>query len=215
MVMPFKYSCFISYSGSRNRILESFVTGFGELLSREISLYREGPVFWDRQRLESGEPGAGERQTAKAICQSVCMVPVLTPLYFRSKYCMREYVAMKMLERQRLSMLPERGGTGLIIPIILRGAGLLPPEITKHRQYFDFSNFVLSDAQIDRDPVYHIHIQKIADYVSKLYDAFENLPGDVSGDCSKFKLPDENELEGWLEGVAPNAAPSVPSFPSF
>lgn len=211
--MPLKYSCFISYSGSKNRILESFITSLGESLSREIALYFEPPpVFWDRRRLESGEPWAGERKTATTICQSVCMVPVLTPLYFRSKYCMREYVAMKMLERQRLSLLREHGGTGLIIPVVLRGASLLPPEITNHRQYFDFSRFLLTDAEFDKDPVYHVNIQKIADYVAKLYNAFRELSEDVSKGCSEFKLPDEKELDKWLDGVAPDADPPFPSF---
>jgi hypothetical protein len=210
--MPFKYSCFISYSGSKNRILEGFVTGFGESLSREVALYCDVPVFWDRQRLESGEPWAGGRKLAAAICQSVCMVPILTPLYFRSTYCMKEYVAMKMLEQRRRPALPGGGNTGLIIPIVLRGTGLLPPEITKHRQYFDFSNFLLSDTEIDKNPVYHVNIQKIAAYVSKLYESFKSLPDDPSEHCSEFELPKESQLDEWLDGVNPDAGPSFPSF---
>ena len=98
---------------------------------------------------------------------------------------------------------------GLIIPIVFRGERYVPDEIRQHRRYYSFEEFQLSDVEISRHPNYAPKIREIAEYITDRYKALSLLPNDVCRVCSEFKLPSEDEIKLWLDGVVGAVTPFV------
>src|SRR5262249_35583701 len=141
----FKYSCFISYRHGQRQVAERILSELYESLSGEIELWLSEEVYLDRQRLKGGD--YFEEGLSQALCHSVCMIVLYTPVYFdrHHLYCAREYKAMENLERDRLHSLGTQSLSthGLIIPIICRGKEYLPHEIASTRHYYDFEKYYL------------------------------------------------------------------------
>lgn len=203
--MSFQYSCFISYRhpGPNNKLGERIVEDLYNALSNELGLNLNSPVYLDKERLQGGS--FYNEALAKSLCRSVCMIVVFTPTYFSKEnpYCSREYKAMERLEATRLSLLPtEDRQNGLIIPIVFRGGKYLPSEISQRRQYYNFEQFLLSDAEMSRHPDYAAKIKQIGDYVTERFMTFSALNIDPCTDCDNCLLPSEDEIKQWLEGIA-------------
>ncbi len=118
----FKYACFISYSHGEEALVKNFIDQFKAALKAYLEPWMDEEVFVDVDRLKAGFKY--NEALAEAICQSVCMIVVYSPVYERRPYCGREYEAMERLEKQRLAHLAGAAGAGfngLIIPVVLRG----------------------------------------------------------------------------------------------
>lgn len=209
--MPFKYSCFISYQHSNYELVENFVNEIHRALSKELELYTDLPVYLDKARLVGGESWG--LVLATPLCESVCMIPVLTPTYFSQKntYCAREYLAMESLEKERIRLLPaDRRQARMILPVILRGAARLPKEIMS-RQYLDLSDYLLVDGELSRRPAYYSRISGLAHSISELYEMLRGLPEDPCRHCDEFALPGETEVIEWVRSLSITR----PSFPGM
>jgi hypothetical protein len=200
----FKHTCFLSYRHGQHSIKQRFIREFHQALSGELALLRNENVYVDWDRLEGGD--FYNEALARALFESVCMVVVYQGNYFdlEHTFCAREYRAMCDLETQRLELLPNREGRdhGLIIPVILRGANAIPPEITSRRQYHDFSKFMLIDEELERHPLYAPRIRQIGDYIHERCSLLEGAPIPENGGDT-FRLPEEEAIEPWLKGIAP------------
>lgn len=199
--MPLQYSCFISYRHDQEDIVKELVTS----LRTELRRWLELDVFLDEERLKGGD--FFNRELAKALCESVCMIVVFTPTYFSKNhsYCAREYKAMEDLEIQRLSSLgyPVNRQHGLIIPIVYRGEKNLPSAISSNRQFYDFEVFQLSGKANLRNRKYAEKIRDIAEYVQKRCQELLALPDDPCDRCDAFEFPEDNTITDWLEGMLP------------
>lgn len=210
--MPFKYSCFISYRHGQNRLTERIINDLSEALSAELAAYFDKEIFLDRERLKGGT--FFNEQLACAICESVCLIVVYTPVYFSAEhiYCTREYRAMEKLEAVRLQALklPADRQNGLIIPIVFRGADELPSDIKTTRQYYDFQDFDPTEPEMIRSDKYYDQIRTIAKYI---YDRYKTLTRvkdlDPCTDCPNFMMPAEEEVKKWLDRLEINS----PAFP--
>ena len=100
MTAGFKYACFISYSHGEQELVKGFIDQFKAALKAYLEPWMEEEVYVDVDRLKAGFKY--NEALAKAICQSVCMVVVYSPVYERRSYCGREYEAMERLEIRRL-----------------------------------------------------------------------------------------------------------------
>src|ERR1700685_127336 len=140
---------------------------FYEALCGELELLRDQTAYVDWNRLNGGD--FFNVALEQALYESVCLIAIYQPNYFGTEhiYCAREYFAMQKLEDQRLALLPNAADRvhGLIIPVILRGEGAIPPEITNKREYEDFSRFMLVDEELAKNPHYAPKIKRIAEYV--------------------------------------------------
>jgi hypothetical protein len=109
---------------------------------------------------------------------------------------------MCALEGQRLALLPnaQERNHGLIIPVVLRGEGNLPPELTGLRHYEDFSRFMLMDEDLSKHPHYAPRIRHIANYINARCQSLDaaGVPFDGVG---AFRLPDEDETRQWIDGL--------------
>ena len=204
--MPFEYSCFISYRNAKQPLGEAFVDELEAALSSELELLTNKPVYVDKSRLQGGDRFNPALQ--EALCKSVCMLMVYTPMYFDpcGTYCAREYRAMVRLEQERFEMLGDAVDAthGLIIPVVFRGRKFLPKEISDHRHYHDFSDFLLIGEQMARHPTYAPQIKEIAAYIHDRCTALEQL-ADMYNDCTEFLFPSDADIREWLAEVAPPA----------
>lgn len=210
--MAFRYSCFISYRHGQRALIERIISDLYEALSAELELLLEEELFLDRDRLQGGD--FYNERLASALCKSVCMIVVFTPTYFSRThtYCSREYKAMEKLEEERfkrIGIASDRREHGLIIPIVFRGASELPGEVKKQRQFYDFTEFMLCDTEMSKNPKYAGEIRKIAAYIAERYREFSQCADEICGGCDEFELPSDEEISKWLGTVQG----SVAAFP--
>ena len=171
----------------------------GELQSRGAA------VYLDRTRLKGGD--FFNRELARALCESACMILVFLPGYFDSthSYCAREYRAMVQLEAARIARLkPEDQGRGFIIAIVFRSKEVVPPEIMEQREcYLEFEQFLLCDNAINQSPKYAPIVKAIADNVYQKYLLLRGLGEDICKSCNEFYFPKAEEIQDWLTTVLP------------
>lgn len=205
--MEFKHACFMSYRHGHFALMKAMADQVEEALNNELGLLisgNSGVLVWrDRNDLKPGDqldPGV-----ADALYHSVCMILLYSPTYFdvKNAYCAREFIAMKMLEEQRLTLLTEEKRLhGLIIPIILRGKDFLPAELGNQRIYCDISDFSLCERKISRNRKYDPEIKKIANYIHNRWLTLKDIESSIS-ESNSFKLPEENQIMDWLNHIVP------------
>jgi len=175
-----------------------FIEELREALEASLEPVLVEKVFIDEARLKPGY--LYNEVLASAICRSLCMVVVYSPIYERHPYCLREYRAMEILQEQRMEMLQSSLGrrAGLIVPILLRGkVADLPQKIKEHIHFCDFSKFTTASPKIRRNRAYVEKIELIAEYIYELYQDFEKVNCDPCRDCGIFSLPAESEVAPW------------------
>ena len=212
MSSGFKYACFISYSHGEQELVKGFIDQFKAALKAYLEPFMDEQVYVDVDRLKPGFKY--NEELAQAICQSVCMVVVYSPVYERRAYCGREYEAMERLETKRLALLSGTGARkGLIIPVVLRGFKQLPQRIQQGRQAIDFSHFTLATQEMSRNPDFVERIQQIAQQIYEHFTAFDSAHTDPCEECLGFSLPAAADVAPWRP-VPAAAAPWQPSFPN-
>jgi hypothetical protein len=205
--MSFEYTCFISYVHGQFRLTRTFIEQLKEALEGELEPLG-GSVYFDQDRLKPGFKF--NVNIARALCQSMSMVVVWTPSYELHPYCLREYTAMRMLERRRLKALTGDSDRGMIIPVLFRGdRDELPPAIRDHMQYADFSHFTLRRSDLAQDEEYAERIREIAAYLHQIHKACERAGVGAGPDCTRFKLPSESKVDRWR----PTPGPRASAFP--
>ena len=197
--MPIRYACFISYCHGQSELVKTFIEQLKNALKNCLDPYLDEEVYIDEERLQPGF--LYNEGLAKAICESICMIVVYSPKYERHSYCLREYHAMKRIEKERMRLLGAQAISerGMIIPIIFRGIEDLPPEIEKCVHYCDFSKFTLATIDLSSNPEYIKQIGDIAEYIHDYFKIFSKIDVDVCGDCNSFRLPYEEEIQPWRE----------------
>ena len=138
------------------------------------------------------------------------MVMIYQPNYFdlQHPYCAREYLAMEQLETRRRTAVGTPTHDGLIIPVIFRGLDTLSQEIIHHRQYEDFSSFLLHDADLLRHPHFSVRVSRMADYIYKQCGLYEGVPAEFSAPES-FRFPEEADAIEWMRKSV-KSAPVLP-----
>jgi hypothetical protein len=198
--MGFENSCFISYSNGQKEIIQGFIAQLQEALEAVLETYfKDYPVYLDTTRLQGGD--FYNQHIASALCRSVCMIAVLTPTYCRQSYCLREYVAMEELEKERFNKINKSQNLqhGLIIPIILRGLKYVPDIIKEERAYYDFSKFQLGNVKIIKNSNFRGQIEEIAERIYDFFLEFEELADSICTECGTFKLPSKDKVPELLE----------------
>jgi hypothetical protein len=194
--MAFKYSCFISYCHGQHDLIKGFIDQLKTALKGELDTLLDEQVFIDAERLKPGY--LYNEELARALCESVCMIVVYSPRYFRHDYCIREYQAMKQLEDRRRALLgKEAHGRGFIIPIVFRADADILARVREYRHYCDFSRFTLATQDMSRNPEYVDEIRKIAAVIYEQYMLFRNVATDPCAACLDFRLPAAGQIAAW------------------
>jgi TIR domain len=197
--MPqFQYSCFISYSHGEEELVRGFVAQFKAALKGELETLIDRKAFID----EDIHGGAfWEPKLAQALCHSVCMVLIYTPIYGQKDVCRREFEAMRDVEAWRQKLLQGGDPLGLIIPVVMRGFQRLPPPL-EPRQAFDFSKFTLADVQINRHPCFAEQVRKVAERIQAHFEQMQDLEDKACEHCQGFKLPPAPPTSAWRAAAA-------------
>jgi hypothetical protein len=216
--MPqFKYACFISYRGGdrqrQNSLIAQIAHTLREDLEEELQFFFEpemANIFLDDEGLQGGD--FLDAKIANALCHSVCMICLWTPIYFSEShpYCSREYKAMEELEELRFQKLQEESETppnpnsGLIIPIAIRSPQRIPDHIRTKRIYIDFQDLLrVEGGNLQKPETYYQSIPKLAGYIYDRYLELSQLEEPCAG-CSNFALPNEQDTVQWIQTVINN-----------
>ncbi len=207
--MGYSFACFISYKRPPRLVTPpnvlpgpqpkhlwlQFAEAFESQLKTFLNLHI--PVFRD-EYLRPGTEYPGE--FARNLCKSVCMVALVVPEYFESRWCRAEWEAMKSLESGRLGA----GKVGLIIPVICVGDRAALEPFFENRQGFDLAGIVSPARQLN-SVRNRAKIQSIADIINRYS---RSLTGPAM-DCDAFSLkmgPDEMKRDE----IAPRIAEPSP-----
>lgn len=176
--------CYLSYSSTQKKYIQPFIDGLYLAISElmfsgdEQNLILDlKPTYTSPERFKSSITAKEEKKIADDLCKSVCMILFYTPDYFSDseKLCLREYMGMKQLEKER--------NFSLIVPVIIRGSHYLPAEF-ESLPCFDFEKMLLHE-DVRKHPKFNTSLQKLAKYIIKRYTEIF----DIQVDCSRFKLP--------------------------
>ena len=173
----FEHACFISYkhppaNAPDAHFYREFVRVFKDRL--EYYLPTKIRTYID----EDADIGSSyPMELSRKLCNSVCMVAVLTPEYPDSSWCDAEWKAMELWESRRLG--PNQ--KGLIIPVVSRG------DVRQWEAYFkrkpvdlrvDLPRVQLKTVKNSRK------IHEIAQVIQTLF----NKVKDPCEDCAVFQL---------------------------
>jgi hypothetical protein len=200
--MPLRNACFLSYRHGQYDLMREFIEDFHSALQAELEpMLGPASVFVDRTRMQAGQLVTDA--LARNLYESATFVMIYTPTYFArdNTYCAREFHAMEKLERARLAAFetPDVHSCGLIIPVVLRGAGHLPEEIRNLRQYYDFQSFQLGERRLSRHQRFKTKIRELAGYVCDRFHELQQLPEHYFNQPNEFCLPAEHEIQPILE----------------
>lgn len=191
--MSFTHSCFISYKSSDDELTKKFIKELAEALDIATGQYLDGQKsYYDAARLQPGYQF--NAALANALVASTCMIAILSPRYFGSDYCYREYLGMQWIERQR------RQATGnppndksLIIPLLFRGKkDDIPAELREHIHFqplpYGMSNLTLA---LKYDPNLAPIVEQLGLLIFEHYQSYAGDAARLAIDCCKdFSLPD-------------------------
>lgn len=207
--MSFQYACFISYCHSAKEKTVKFIEQFVDALENSLDQRLGQGVYIDRERLQAGYKF--NIAIAGALRQSICMVAILSPEYYRSEYCQREYAAMERIESKRRADLgippPDKG---LVLPLLVWGTEGEVPQAIRSKLHYVKMPFGLINlrSEIKYDPNLIPIVDKVGDLICEHHKRFAdgNRCQEAVDCCAGIDLPDLTEVEPWQQGVASQQA---------
>ncbi len=131
----YQYDVFLSYSNTpdvRDWVLNHFYPNFCPALRQALG-GRDERVFIDREGVKTGQHWP--QRLRQAIRDSVCLVPVWSPVYFQSNWCWSEWKSFcKREEVLGLNLDTET----LVVPVVHNDKEWFPAE-AREVQWHDFS----------------------------------------------------------------------------
>ena len=181
----FRYSCFISYPGlpgQQGQCLREFAEQIYDALSYELGGAADLPIYFDRYHMQETP------ELAQALCESVCMILVLSPKSFKSDapLCAREFKTMESLERMRLEAICAEDDLSLIIPVHPYDRDITPVDTVGGRPLFGFEGRRLGNLR--SQPKYLDQIRKIARHIYICCQALEERSDEFCSDCADQTL---------------------------
>jgi hypothetical protein len=128
MPQDYAYDIFISYrhkGPAYSWVTEYFHPLLEQWLPESVPVEYDVKIFIDSQIETGAEWPAKLRQ---ALRTSRCLLPILSPEYFRSKWCQAELQTMRQRE-QVLGLRTEENSSGLIYAVVFASPDLLPAEV--------------------------------------------------------------------------------------
>lgn len=132
--MAYQYDVFISYKN--HHVTNPWVTKFEEKLRYWLTQElggNEPEIFFDKESIETGS--VWPKRLKDSVKASKCLLCIWTPEYFRSKWCLSEWLSFE----ERIIYL-ENTPQPIILPICFHD-GEHYPEQAKQRQSFDVRNY--------------------------------------------------------------------------
>lgn len=143
--MAYEYDIFISYKN--NDQTNAWVVNFEKKLKFWLTQELGGippKIFFDSTAIQTGD--SWPQKLENGIRQSKCLVCIWTPEYFRSEWCISEWMSFEARER---NLNIDR----LILPLRFHDGDFYPEE-AKRRQSQDISNYSSTSARFWETDLY-------------------------------------------------------------
>jgi len=160
--MAYKYDVFISYRRPTKRWVSKYFKRLIEHYLPEALDGRPVQIFFDENDIHTGD--AWENRLKKALSESKCLVPVLTPSYFTSSWCTKEFAVMEN-RSQKLGFQTVQNPGGLIVPITINKGTSYPRKI-QAIQALPCYDYYMSRGDLDKMRFWQDFEQIIADWIS-------------------------------------------------
>lgn len=157
--MAYNYDVFISYRRPTKRWVSKYFKRLIEHYLPEALDGRPVRIFFDENDIHTGD--AWENRLKKALSESKCLVPVLTPSYFTSNWCTKEFAVMENRSLKHGFHTVQAPG-GLIVPITINQGKFYPLKI----QALPCYEYYMSRGDLDKMSFWEDFERKIADWIS-------------------------------------------------
>ncbi|WP_141997432.1 TIR domain-containing protein [Amycolatopsis cihanbeyliensis] len=168
----YEFDVFISYShiGSASKwLVNNFYPKFQDCLADQIAPAPK--VFVDRT-MHRGV--AWPEKLATVLLRSKILIPVLTPPYFESAWCMAEW--RSMCEREKVLGIADSGRPqGLIYPILYSDSDNFPEE-GKMRSWWDFKDVATPEPVFQESPDWLNFHRKVTEFARDLVELLQQVP---------------------------------------
>lgn len=175
MPQDYEYDIFISYrrqGPALSWVKEYFHPMLEQWLPEHVPSTYEPKIFIDSQ-IETGEEWPAKLR--HALKTSRCVLPVLSPEYFRSNWCKAELASMRNREAA-LQMRTEQNSGGLIYAAIFASPDLLPDDVRKHIQYIDLSAWATNQANFRESKRFETFEEKVKLICQELWKMIQRAP---------------------------------------
>lgn len=167
----YRYHVFLSYKRARRENgrardddVEIWVKAYFEPeLQRKLTnaLDESAQIFYDSFEIRTGDEW--QRTICTALRSSCCVVPVWSPLYFRSPWCVSEWCTFR------------RRGQGLVLPVTWQTQPRLPPA-ARAVQYRDFSQYTYTAPSFPQSPKYLDFEDVVKEFAGDVARAIQRAP---------------------------------------
>jgi hypothetical protein len=205
MADAYTYDVFISYKRSPaqpgrsnqqrgsigNWVHDCFYGPFCAFLEGELGYVPE--VFIDELDIAPGD--IWPDRLKQSLACSRCLVPVLSPSYFASSWCVAEY--NMMAKRETRLGIPLAGTShGLILPVTVSDGDGFPP-LVRARQAFDCRDFLsTAPTTFKNTSDFIVFEQQMRDWLRMVAPIIQQVPA-----WSHDHLADGDQLDGPIETV--------------
>jgi hypothetical protein len=227
VVRTYEYDVFVSYrrGGVVDEWVRRFVADLGDWLS--AVLVAPPKIFLDEANLQVGSNWNDELELG--LLRSKLLVAVLTPAYFASPSCSREWSTFEAREK--------RDGPSLILPVLLRGQiDGLPKRVASRQLLRAPEDALVGVARNAHDRAYAQFLNETANHAANLLkhvppfdphfrppELLELLDGSKIGDASTLRRtlrsgmsgPDVSAWQSFLNGNGFDAGPADGQFGSL
>src|SRR5260221_1953918 len=176
MPLDYEYDIFISYrhkGPAFSWVTEYFHPMLEQWLPEHVPSTYEPKIFIDSQ-IDTG--AEWPQKLRRALKTSRCVLPILSPEYFRSLWCRAELATIKKRE-ECLGMRTEQNSDGLIYAVVFASPALLPNEIRDHIQYRDLSQWATNQANFRESKNFEAFENEIKLVCQELWKMIQRLPG--------------------------------------
>lgn len=171
-VPGYRFDVFISYSriGSAPKwLMNHFYPKFQECLADQVAPTPR--VFVDKTMPRGVE---WPPELENALRHSKIMVPVLTPPYFQSRWCMAEWRSMVAREKM-LGLAGQKHSQGLIYPILYSDSQNFPEE-GRRRSWWDFKALATPEPVFQESREWVQFHRRVTDLASDLVELLRQVP---------------------------------------
>jgi MinD-like ATPase involved in chromosome partitioning or flagellar assembly len=162
----YKYDLYMSYARSE-LTTEWMEHHFVPVLSHWVELIsgQRPSIFFDKAVLTAAAEWAEVQK--QALSRSRLLIPVLSPSYFRSRWCRAEFETFEQRNKG--------GYASLLIPVVISGGEAFPREVQKY-QWADFRDEMVPLRQFASSPRYEQFHDKVKRLAQDVVDALGHVP---------------------------------------
>src|SRR6266536_3822986 len=130
-------------------------------------------IFIDREEIKTGESWSIDLREALRL--SRYLLPIWSPDYFRSDWCKAELHTMLKRE-EMLGLRQGNNASGLIYPVVFKGAKYIPSEYTKIIQFKDLSNWGNPWSAFKDSPEFSVLSSEVERICDDLWSKIQQAP---------------------------------------